>query len=252
MRKTILTIAATVMLVSCQTTSNHEPIVVPPLNVAKGNGAVSIKICFDGPYRGILLSPAIQKVDPEKNRIARSAATAKLFREDVNPAAATFFEKGEPCRMWQFQAAPGLYALTEVGYKITARPTTLGIPALMLVEALKNPNYGIQLARFVDELGHVIDKTPIFKVNDGVITRLGSLTYRQHYGSIQVPVKDSSGNWDGQTTDIVPNITHYLDYQAPRPDEPDNGAPITGNVSDNSLQPLTPLIGKENYFAPPQ
>jgi hypothetical protein len=252
MRTTILTIAAAIMLASCQATTNREPVAVPPLNVAKGNGAVSIKLCFDGQYRGILLSPSIQRVDSEQSRIARSAATAKQFREELDPENTTFLDNGEPCKMWQFQTRPGVYALAEVGYRITARPSSFGSPVLTILNATRKTNYGVQLARFVDDFGGLSDKTPTFEVSDGVIARLGTLTYRQHHGSMQVPVKDSSGNWDGQSTDIVPVITHFLDYQEPQPGEPDNGAPVTGNVSGISLQPLTPLIGQEIHFALPQ
>ena len=154
--------------------------------------------------------------------------------------------------MWQFQTSPGVYALTEFGFRFTARPMSFGSPTLAILNAKKKSIYGVQLARFVDELGGLTVNTPTFKVREDEITRLGTLTYRQHHRTIQIPVKDNSGNWDGQSTDIVPDITHFLDYQAPQPGEPDNGAPITGNVSGVNLQPLAPLQGKEILFTPPQ
>ncbi len=253
MRKILQAIAALVLLTSCQTTiPDRKPIPIQPLNVAKSNGAVSLKLCFGKPFVATLLSTSVHRISPKQNRIARSAIEGKHFRSVLSLEDMTFAERGRACKMWQFQTRPGIYAITEVGSKIKgASSADLSLGLRLIYNPENKWSHGFRLTRFVDEFGAVQENTPIFEVRDGEITRLGTLTFDTHEGFRHVPIKDSAGNWDGVTTNMVADNTEFLKYEEPSPTEPDNGAPIAGHVSRVSLQPLVSLTGRETLLIQP-
>ncbi len=245
MRIAFLAIAATFLLTACQTI--QEP--VPPLNVAKGQGVASVKLCVTGDVPDRFYSATIRGV--ETVAAAPAASQSDSRSETISYRRYNFLEEGRACRMWQFAARPGLFAVTELRESYTSPYPVIGTPTMMLTAAIVAADKKDDFVSFTNASGHLTKDAPTFEIREGQVSRLGTIVFNGRFVFRQVPVIDSSGYWDGQTTEAHQEPKLSVEYQAPAENEPDNGAPIVGNITGMSIQTLVPLLGKEIILEEP-
>lgn len=248
MRSFSIGIALAFLLSACKTLG-PEPIGVPPLTVGPGEGAASFKLCREGDVvdRNYLL--AVSKVEDVAGARMISSAPDDSRARAISFQNATVLKDGRACHMWQFAAIPGTYVISTLQERYRPGPafSLLQLTTQAVISASKRTD----TVRFSDSSGRLEERAPTFEIRNGEISRLGTIIFNGQLVTFQVPVRDKTGYWDGQTTDIVHEPRISVVYEAPGPGEPDNGAPIVGNVSGTTLQTLFPLVGREIVLEEP-
>ncbi|MBO6560936.1 MAG: hypothetical protein JJ959_10380 [Nisaea sp.] len=248
MRSIMAAIAIALLLSACKTLG-PEPVAVPPLTVGPGEGAVSLKLCREGDVVDRNYLVAVSKVEDGSGTPVISAAPGDSRARGISFQNATFLRDGRACHMWQFAATPGIYVISAIEERYRPGPafSLLELTTQTVIAASKRTD----TVRFADSSGRLVERAPTFDIRNGEVSRLGTLIFNGQLVTFQVPVRDKTGYWDGQTSDIVHEPRISALYEAPVPGETDNGAPIVGNVSGMTLQTLAPLVGREIVLEEP-
>ncbi|WP_193183723.1 hypothetical protein [Nisaea sediminum] len=248
LRSTVPVVAIALLLSACQTLG-PEPVAVPPLTVGPGEGAASIKLCREGEVFDRLYTVTISKVENGSGMPAVSSVPGDSRAETATYEDATSLKDGYACHMWQFAAAPGTYTIHELKESFRTGQA-FGIYGLvgtaMIVASKKNDTVS-----FATASGHLGPNAPTFEIRDGEVSRLGTLTFHGRFVYLQIPVRDKTGYWDGQSTDVVQEPRLSVKCEAPVPGGLDDSAPIVGNVNGTTLQTLTSLVGREIVLEEP-
>ena len=248
MRAVFAAITAAAFLTGCKTLG-PEPVSVPPLIVSTGEGAASFKLCRSGEVIDRLYLVTVSKIDSSSGMPMVSSALRDSRAQPVSFKNATFLKDGRACHMWRFAAEPGTYMISGLQERFRPGPAidVIGLMTQAVIATSKKTD----TVRFSDRSDRVEEGAPTFEIREGEVSSLGTITFDGSFVHFHVPVRDHTGFWDGQSTDVVQEPKLTVSYLPPVEGESDNGAPITGNVNRTTYQTLAPLVGREIVLEEP-
>ena len=215
----------------------------------QGQGAASVKICAAGEIADRNYSVTIRRVETFAQgpaaRLTDSQGDAVSLRN------ADFVDASGACKMLQFAARPGAFAVTELRESYASLYPVIGTPTMMLTAAIVAADKKDDFVSFTNASGHLTKDAPTFEIRDGQVSRLGTIIFNGRFVFQQMPVVDKTGYWDGQTTETLQSPKLSIEYQAPVVNEPNNDAPIVGSISGTNTQTLTSLLGREIVLEEP-
>ncbi|UUX51584.1 hypothetical protein NUH88_07760 [Nisaea acidiphila] len=237
MRVSLAAIAIAFLLSACQTTSGQNRNLV----VQKGNGGATLNVCVGDFAFDHIFTLTIERVADASNErdLDPSGAWTQTFVVSSvtapNKHPGSMFEPGMSCKFWDFEAAPGTYAITRLRERYYDPYPRGGLLYVVLKAAAAAVRDDDEIV-FLNEHNSLKSDAPVFDIRNGEVSDLGTLifvgerTFREH------PVKDPNGYWDGQTTEQVEDRRVLVRYEMP-------GATASDSVfrdPNGKTHPLTP------------